>query len=116
MTSSDYHSLNKRTLECGAQENASAADVLAVIKREPSEVHSVKCIYACLLEQRNLLKDQKIDVSVSDAYAIEKAQGDATKEALYKRMYRDCADVTDADRCEAGAKTFDCIRRILSSN
>lgn len=54
------------------------------------------------------IKDNKVDADGAAAIAKMAFDGDAAKIQTARDLASGCADVTDADRCEAAFKIFEC--------
>lgn len=54
------------------------------------------------------MKSNRLDLEGSANVAAMIFDGDATKMKAAEEVGKECADVTDADRCEAAFKIFEC--------
>lgn len=54
------------------------------------------------------MKNNQVDVDTVIALAERAFDGDAKKVEMAQSLASDCAAVTDADRCEAAIKIFEC--------
>ncbi|XP_070499987.1 general odorant-binding protein 28a-like [Chironomus tepperi] len=96
--------------KCKKQENASDDDLDKMSKGEPIESKEGKCMAACLGEQFGMLKDNKLDTE-SAMKKMGKMMGkDDDKKQKMEESLKACAETTDADRCEAADKIFQCLK------
>lgn len=61
------------------------------------------------------LKDNKSNLDGVAALARMAFDGDATKIQTARDLSLECADITDADRCEAAFKIFECGHSAVKS-
>lgn len=54
------------------------------------------------------MKNNQVDVENTAALADMAYDGDVTKVSMARDLANDCTGVTDADRCEAAVKIFEC--------
>ncbi|KAL7036137.1 hypothetical protein ACKWTF_008709 [Chironomus riparius] len=96
--------------KCKKQENASDDDVDKMSKGEPIQTKEGKCMAACLGEQFGMLKDNKLATDGA-IKKISKMMGkDEDKKQKLEESLSACAETTDADRCEAADKIFQCLK------
>lgn len=61
------------------------------------------------------MKNNQVDVEGTVNIASMAFDGDASKVQVARDLANECASVTDADRCEAAAKIFECGREAAKS-
>lgn len=62
-----------------------------------------------------MMKNNRLDVEGSTNVASMIFDGDAAKIKAASEVGKECADVTDADRCEAAFKIFECCHTVSIS-
>lgn len=100
--------LKKMATDCAGKEGAAPNEVSEVLAKKMPSSKGGKCIYACIGETLSVMKDNKVDVEGVVNVAKMAYDGDAEKEKKARELANDCLSATDADRCEAAAKIFDC--------
>lgn len=61
------------------------------------------------------MTDNKLNVDVAVSMAAMKFDGDDTKTQIVQDSCNECANETDADRCEAASKICNCIHNAAKS-
>lgn len=98
---------------CKAKEGSSDADEAEALVHKMPSTTGGKCIHACIGESLGYLKDGKLsDAGLTDI--INKYyDGNEKVMSTTKKMAAECADITDADRCEMAYKIMVCSRGVL---
>lgn len=61
------------------------------------------------------MKNNRVDIEGTVSVAAMAFDGDATKVQVARDLANDCANITDADRCEAAEKICACGREAAKS-
>lgn len=67
-----------------------------------------KCMHACMLEEMGVLINGKQSPETAIAMAKQLSNNNPKIVKLITDVTRDCATITDRDRCEMGFKMIEC--------
>lgn len=127
--------------DCAKQEGAPQSDLDLILSKQAPTTPQGICIGACVGEASGMvrqfqsgldewyvpknslqfhiifvfspkIKDNKINVEATVSVTKMAFDGDAEKMALAREFATACADVTDADRCQAAFKVFECMKKL----
>ncbi|KAJ6643808.1 General odorant-binding protein 28a [Pseudolycoriella hygida] len=109
MTEAQMKVLQMIIAECAEKEKATQADLEELMAHKPATSRTAKCHRACMHETFGTMKDNKFNSEGFLAMINMKYKGDAAKMKIAQDVTKDCENIADSDRCEAGAKICKCL-------
>lgn len=81
---------------------------------KPSKIgtmpQEVKCMLNCVMEEMGFIKKETVDVDKFVEMTAGKMDVDAGTMAMLKDIVKECAAITDPDRCARGSDIFHCLK------
>lgn len=96
--------------ECKAIEGASDDDIGRLAEKLRPDTREGKCLFACILEKLNMMKDQELNKESFLAFAKVILAQDAEKMKSAAELADECMHIKENDRCDLAFKTGECVR------
>ncbi|CRK97183.1 CLUMA_CG010580, isoform A [Clunio marinus] len=96
--------------ECKANEDATDDDMGRLVEKKPPTTKEGKCLFACIMEQMDVIQDGKLSKEGFLEFASVIIDGDAGKMKVAEELANECGAIRDDDRCELAYKAGGCVK------